>query len=62
MDTGRSGRRRSKLSRHGLRKGDGLSFVFSSVFLLFFFLKVQKVKATLKDPPPPVSRRSRLRV
>jgi hypothetical protein len=49
MDTGRSGRWRSVLlSRHGLRKGDGLSFVFS--FLFFFEFSV--VKATLKSPPP----------
>ena len=25
------------LSRHGLRRGDGLSFVFSSLFFLLFF-------------------------
>jgi hypothetical protein len=47
MDTGRSGRWRSVLlSRHGLRKGDGLSFVFS-----FFFFEFSVVKATLKFPP-----------
>ena len=39
------------LSRHGLRKGDGLSYVFSSFFFVVFFLKIQRVKATLKDPP-----------
>jgi hypothetical protein len=39
MDTGRSGRWRSVLlSRHGLRKGDGLSLVFSSLFFLNFLL------------------------
>jgi hypothetical protein len=54
MDTGRSRRWRSVLlSRHGLRKGDGLSFVFSSLF----FFEFSVVKATLKFPPP-VSRRS----
>jgi hypothetical protein len=48
MDTGRSRRWRSVLlSRHGLRKGDGLSFVFSS----FFFFEFSVVKATLKFPP-----------
>jgi hypothetical protein len=26
-----------KLSRHGLRKGDGLKYVFSSFFFFFFF-------------------------
>jgi hypothetical protein len=26
-----------KLSRHGLRKGDGLKYVFSSFFFCFFF-------------------------
>ena len=47
MDTGRSGQWRSVLlSRHGLRKGDGLSFVFSSLFFEF-----SVVKATLKFPP-----------
>jgi hypothetical protein len=50
MDTGRSRRWRSVLlSRHGLRKGDGLSFVFSSLF--FFFFEFSVVKATLKFPP-----------
>jgi hypothetical protein len=49
---------RKNLSRHGLRKGDGLSHVFSSFFFCYFFFKVQKVKVTLKDPPPV----SRLRV
>jgi hypothetical protein len=28
---------RKKLSRHGLRKGDGLSHVFSFFFFLLFF-------------------------
>jgi hypothetical protein len=57
MDTWRSGRWRAVLlSRHGIRKGDGLSFVFSSFFFFFFFFFV--VKAILKSPPPPVSRRS----
>jgi hypothetical protein len=52
MDTGRSGRWRSVLlSRHGLRKGDGLSFVFSSLFFFFFFFEISIVKATLKFPP-----------
>jgi membrane protease YdiL (CAAX protease family) len=54
MDTGRSGRWRSVLlSRHGLRKGDGLSYVFSSLFffVVFFFFEISKVKATLKFPP-----------
>jgi hypothetical protein len=56
MDTGRSGRWRSVLlSRHGLRKGDGLSFVFSSpsFFFVVFFFEISIVKATLKFPPPP---------
>jgi hypothetical protein len=26
-----------KINRHGLRKGDGLSYVFSSFFFFFFF-------------------------
>jgi hypothetical protein len=45
------------LSRHGLRRGDGLSFVFSFFFFFSFFSEISKVKATLKFPPP-VSRRS----
>jgi hypothetical protein len=49
MDTGRSGRWRSVLlSRHGLRKGDGL-ILFSLLFIFFFEYSV--VKATLKFPP-----------
>jgi hypothetical protein len=43
---------KKKLSRHGLRKGDGLSYdFFLFFFFFFFFLKVQKVTATLEDPP-----------
>jgi hypothetical protein len=33
---------RKKLSRHGLRKGDGLSHVFSSFFFLFVFFESSK--------------------
>jgi hypothetical protein len=52
MDTGRSGRWRSfLLSRHGLRKGDGPSFVFSSPFFFVFFFEISIVKATPKFPP-----------
>jgi hypothetical protein len=35
-----------KLSRHGLRKGDGLCYDFSFFFFFFFFfLKVQNLRS-----------------
>jgi hypothetical protein len=36
---------RKTLSRYGLRKGDGLSYVFF-FFFFFFFFESSKVKAT----------------
>jgi hypothetical protein len=48
-------RGRVKVLRHGkikqIRIKEGRGSELGFLFLLLFFLKVQKVKATLKDPP-----------